>query len=134
MKSFIPQRLALNGSAALLTLFVIFHLLILSRVVPFGAVWGGRLKTASEMIVFETLSIVMTLFMLAIVAVAGGYLKAKLNPIVLKGILWSVSVLFLLNTIGNLLSTSRLEQVMFAPITLMLSIFFARMACIKGVI
>ena len=36
----------------------IFHLLILSQIIPFEIVWGGKLKTTEEMYVFESISAV----------------------------------------------------------------------------
>lgn len=48
MKVSIPVLLATRGAVLILTLFVIFHMLILSTVIPFGAVWGRRLKSVSE--------------------------------------------------------------------------------------
>ena len=128
MRLFISVRLATNASVIILTLLLIFHLLILCRVISFGVVWGGKLKTVSEMVVFETVSIVVTLLMLATVCMAGGYLKTKFNPAIIKGILWAMSGLFLLNTMGNFLSMNRYEQVIFAPLTLLLSIFCMRLA------
>ncbi|MFM8834026.1 MAG: hypothetical protein ACKOEV_10420, partial [Cytophagales bacterium] len=41
---------------------LVFHLLIVIKVIPYAITWGGRLKTDSEMYLFETVSIGMNLF------------------------------------------------------------------------
>ena len=125
--------MAAAGLVGILSLFVILHSLILLRIVPFELVWGGRLKDVAEMITFETVSIVISLFMLAIAAAAGGYLKVKFNLVVVKVALWLMFAVFLLNAIGNLFSVSRFEQMVFAPLTLILLGLCLKLASAKKV-
>jgi hypothetical protein len=133
MKEFITQRMAAAGLIGILSMFVILHSLILLRIVPYEVVWGGRLKNVSEMISFETVAILISLLMLTVAAVAGGYVKTKLNPTVLKVALWLMAAVFILNTFGNLFSTSRFEQMVFAPLTLLLSALCLKLANAKKV-
>jgi hypothetical protein len=131
MDNFDTKRIATYGLLIILSLFVIFHLLILLRVIPFEMVWGGRLKNASQMLSFETVSIVINLIMLAGVGVYAGILQVKINPMVIKAGFGIMFVLFLLNTIGNLSSENEWEKMVFTPLTLLLSLFSLRLALSK---
>jgi hypothetical protein len=131
MDNFDTKRIATYGLLIILSLFVIFHLLILLRVIPFEMVWGGRLKNASQMLSFETVSIVINLIMLAGVGVYAGILQLKINPMVIKAGFGIMFVLFLLNTIGNLSSENEWEKMVFTPLTLLLSLFSLRLALSK---
>jgi hypothetical protein len=54
-------------------------------------------------------------------------IKSQINKIdisskIINGFLWGMSVLFILNSIGNLASNNNLEKIIFTPITLVLAI------------
>lgn len=131
MKWYFSERFAANGLLVLLLLLVVFHALILLRVIPFEMVWGGRLQGVSEMVSFETVSILLNLLMLGIVAIKGKVLKINIHPSLIRIALWAMFGLFLLNTLGNLLSANLFEKTVFSPITLMLSLFCLRLASAK---
>jgi hypothetical protein len=97
-------------------------------------IWSGRLKDASEMVFFESISILVNLLMLGVVAIKGDFLKFNIHPRIVKTALWAMFGLFLLNTVGNLLSTNPFEKAVFAPITLVLSLFCLRLASAKPLI
>ncbi len=124
-------RVAIYGLLILLSLFVLFHFAILLGIVPYGMVWGGRLKSHDQMLSFETFSILVNLFMVAVIAVRAGFLRLRVPALVLKTALWIMFVLFLLNTAGNALSTNGLEQLLFTPITLLLAFFSLVLALSK---
>ncbi|GAA4414447.1 hypothetical protein GCM10023187_43970 [Nibrella viscosa] len=128
MANLISERTAVLGVFATLTFIVLFHATIMLGIIPFDMVWGGRMNTRAEMLRFEAISIAANLVMLAIVAVKGGFLRVNLNPTVLKVVFWLMCGLFLLNTLGNLLSTNPLEKLLFTPLTLILSVLCFRLA------
>lgn len=127
----ITERLATNGILIILSSIIVFHVLVILGVIPFEIVWGGRIKDRSQMISFETASILLNLLMLTAVAISGGLIKIKINPMIIRSILWIMAFLFLLNTIGNLLSNNQLEKILFTPLTLVLLLFSFRLAIIK---
>ena len=128
MKVFPTRRFAINGLLTILSLVVVFHLLVMTGVVPYGIVWGGNLKEYSQMLTFEAVSIVLNLVMLAVVAVYAGMLKVKVNPLLIRIAIWIMFALFLINTVGNIFSKNEMERIIFTPITLVLSIFCLRLA------
>ena len=131
MKSVISKKAATFASLCILVLVILFHFLILTGVVPFDIVWGGRLKDASQMIRFEIISIFINLLMLVVVANSAGMLKLKINQKIIRGGIWIMFVLFLLNTVGNLFSNNHFEKIVFTPITFLLAVFTFRMAIDK---
>lgn len=105
----------------LFALMILFHILIVTAVLPFDMVWGSRLN-AQQVMYFETASILMNIIFLGIILVNAGYLKIKLPFKLIQIFLWSMSVMFILNTVGNVLSMNDFERLVFTPVTLMLTI------------
>ena len=128
MRKIISEKIAGIGLLTILSLIVIFHFLVLLGIIPFEIVWGGRLTDSAQMIQFEIVSITLNLVMLVIVAVRSGYLNVDINKKILTVALWIMVGLFLLNTIGNLLSSNALEKTLFTPLTILLAIFSWRLA------
>ncbi len=109
-----------NSETILIILFsvtIVFHLLVLLGLIPYDMVWGGRLQTKTEMIQFEVVSIIVNLLFLFVLSIRRGWFKVKVSNSIIKGFLWFMVGLFLLNTVGNLLSESRMEMLIFTPLT-----------------
>ncbi len=112
---------------------ILFHFLVLLSIVPYQIVWGGRLQNQSEMINFELVSILLNFLMLAIVAIQAKIVKLKVHPIVVKIALWLMVFIFVMNTIGNIISLNDMERYIFTPLTLLLAIFSFILASKKRV-
>ncbi|GGD45427.1 hypothetical protein GCM10011514_06800 [Emticicia aquatilis] len=117
------KEIAQIGLLIILSATIIFHVLVLVKIIPYKIVWGGRLKTDADMYKFELVSLVLNLFFLCVIAIKAGIFKVDFPANILNYIIWGMAALFLLNTIGNLLSKSSLEKKIFTPITILLTIF-----------
>jgi hypothetical protein len=106
----------------------VFHLLVVAGVVPFDMVWGGRLRSHSQMLAFEAVSLAVTLLMLAVVAVRAGYLPIRVPRRAMTVVFSLMFLLFLANTAGNLASKNELEKRLFTPLTLVLALLSLRVA------
>jgi hypothetical protein len=126
------QRIAGIGSAVLFSANMVFHVCILIGVIDYTLVWGGRLKTESEMVQFETVSLVLNLVFLLVVSIRMNWIRLRIPGMALTIVLWLMAGLFLLNTLGNLASLNRLETLIFTPITLVLVVFCAVLAMVKN--
>lgn len=91
-------------------LVMVFHLLIVVKVIPYSITWGGRLKTDSEMYVFEAASIVINLFFVYLVSQRVGMLPAVFGTKVVTVLLWIFFGLFVLNTLGNIFAATTIER------------------------
>jgi hypothetical protein len=96
---------------------LILHFLILLKLIPYNIAWGGRLTTDQEMYTFETVSIIISLFFIYVLAQKGNFVRAVFSDKTLSVILWIFFGLFVLNTIGNLFAQSTFEK-WFALVTL----------------
>lgn len=125
------KRISKARAAGIVTLtlaiIICFHITVLVGFVPYDMVWGGRLNSADEMIVFELSSIFINLVMIIMVNARIG--KLKIPSIKVAGVfMWIFFVIFALNTIGNLLAKQSLETYIFTPVTCILAILMLRLA------
>ncbi len=126
------ERISLRLAAHAMLLFaaaaLTFHALIVRGVIPYDIVWGGNLESASSMHEFEAVSLGINLLLFLAVLIRVGYIRPWLPEKALSVLLWMFAVIFLANTIGNLLAKTMLEMLLFTPITLVSSVFCARLA------
>lgn len=116
-------NIAKYGLILIFSLTIVFHLLVLTGIIPFNIVWGGRLKDHSAMLKFESVSILLNVVFLLVVLIKTNYIKLKVPVAVITSLLWMMVFMFTINTIGNLFATHSLETIIFTPITAMLSAF-----------
>lgn len=127
MKKNLSEQIATYGLLAILTPMIFFHILVMIGVVPFDIVWGGRLTNTTDMLRFESISILILSLMLFVVVVHSGLLRINFKPIVFKIALWLMAGVFLLNTLGNLQSLNETERLIFTPVTFLLFLFSLRL-------
>ena len=128
MRKLISERLAINAMLVLLTLIVLFHVLVLTGIIPFTIIGGGRITTRAEMVRLEVPALLINLVMLLVVAARAGLVKWRINPTLFRVVFWVLFAVFLLNTLGNLLSTNTLEKLVFTPLTVLQALFSLRLA------
>ncbi len=107
---------------------IVFHVLVLAGVVPYRYVWGGRIEQASQMYVFEAVSIAVLLMVMALVAMRGGFMQSWVPRKVTTLALGALAILFALNTAGNMLAQTTLEMAIATPLTLISAVLCARLA------
>jgi len=114
-------KTSINILIGLLISVILFHLAVIVRVIPYAIVWGGRLKTDSEMYTFEIISVLVNLFLISVLLIKGGYLKFQVNKNAVNIVLWGFFFVFSINTIGNILANTTFEK-LFSVLTLVLAI------------
>jgi hypothetical protein len=111
---------------------ILFHLLVLARVVPSGVVWGGQLgESPTNLVTQETIAVVVTAFFMVIVASKLDYIKAGKFSKVIQVLLWVIFVYSLLNIVGNIASSSSAEKWIFIPISIVVAFLVFRLAIEK---
>lgn len=111
------------GLLILLCLFLLLHVIILLKIIPYNLIWGGRLKSDTEMYRFEIFSVLITaLFILVILAQANFWIINIPDKIITVA-LWIMTGLFLLNTWLNAVSKNKIERLVFTPVTIVMAIF-----------
>ncbi len=114
--------IAQYGLLLIFSLFLAFHFLVLLKVIPYSIVWGGHLKSDREMYRFEIISILVNSIFLVLILIQSGILTYEFPQRIMTIMLWFMSGLFLLNTIGNLMSKNRMEKIFFTPVTIILTV------------
>ena len=114
-------KTAIKTILYLLIAIILFHLCIMLKIVSYEFTWGGRLKNDFEMYIFETISVLINLFLFSILLIKGKYLRAFISIKIVNITLWVFFILFGLNTIGNILAKTNFEK-FFTLLTLALSI------------
>jgi hypothetical protein len=89
---------------------ILFHICIISKIIPYNIAWGGRLTNDNEMYVFETISMLINVFLSWILLMKGNFVKFKFSENAVKIILWTFFGLFILNTIGNIFAKTSFEK------------------------
>jgi hypothetical protein len=127
-KELISLLLSLQILGIFSVLTLIFHGLILTKVIPYEIAWGGRLKSTQEMVIFETVSIVINALILIAITARIRFLKQSEEPMIFRMIFGITSLLFLINTLGNLYAITDLERFIFTPLTAIATILSFRSA------
>ena len=132
MKRLISAKLAGNILLAALGLLFVFHILVVSGVVPADIVWGGQISGAQDnLVILESVALLVTLLFMFVIAVKTGYIRLnKITWLINVGI-WLIFVFLILNTLGNLASTVSFENLVFAPVTVILALCALRLALEK---
>lgn len=115
------SKYAVKIMLVLLTMVILFHLCIIIKVIPYEITWGGQLKSDTEMYIFETVSILINLFLSLVLLMKGDFIKHKFSNKAVSIILWVFFLLFVLNTIGNLFAKTSFEK-SFTILTLIFAI------------
>lgn len=125
---FPSARQSLFIMIALLSVVMLFHILVLFGVIPFGVTWGGQLNSVEEMYVFETISLAVNLFLIVVLLLKGQYIKNQISVKWLNGIILLFAILFALNTVGNLFAKASVEMIVGGLLTFVSAILCYRIA------
>ena len=131
MRNLISAKTTGNVLLALFGLLVIFHILILFNLLPSTMVCGGRAGSSSSLRILLTISLFFNALFAIAVAVKIGYIKVGKDSRVINVLLWMIFAYLLLNTAGNLASSSSFETLLFTPITIIAAFLVLRLAIEK---
>ncbi|HET9589121.1 MAG TPA: hypothetical protein VFO91_10065 [Anaerolineales bacterium] len=133
MRKLISTRLAGNILLAAMGLLLLFHLLVLFGVIPADIVWGGMIDSeSSNLIALEIIALAVTLLFMLIIAAKTGYIRSgRFAGLVMVG-MWIFFAYLVVNTLGNLASGVSFENLVFAPITIILAFCAYRLAIEHG--
>jgi len=132
MKRLISAKLAGNMLLIIFGLLAVFHILVLLNLLPSSMVWGGQADiSGSSLRTLETLSLIFTVLFAIIIAVKIGYVKIRKFKRIITILLWIIFGYLVLNTAGNLASSSSIEKLVFTPITIVSAFLVLRLAIEK---
>lgn len=103
-------KTAIKTMLFLLVAVILFHVLIVLKIIPYEITWGGRLTNDTEMYVFESISVLINLLLILMLLIKGKYVREFISMKIVDITLWIFFVLFGLNTIGNILAKTNFEK------------------------
>jgi len=132
MKRIISFDTSVMFSLFLLGILILFHGCILIGIlffdyVPLDLLWGGKMTSVSQLLSFEIVSLLTSGLFFFLLLIRSNWLRLPKLIGVARVSMWAVFILFLLNTIGNLMATNAFEK-WFAIVTGFLSFLFLRIA------
>ncbi|MFO0361850.1 MAG: hypothetical protein ACK500_08470 [Flavobacteriales bacterium] len=110
------SKYSIKTFLGLLLAVILFHICIILKIIPYDIAWGGRLTNDAEMYVFETISILINIFLSIILLMKDNIIEYKFSDKVINVILWAFFAIFVLNTIGNIFAKTTFEK-LFAILT-----------------
>lgn len=122
----IPYKKAIDIVLVILSMVSLFHLLVLTEIIPYNIVWAGKINSVSEMRVFEFFSLSINTVIIFVIAIKANYLKWSVPVRFVNGFIWFIFFLFSLNTIGNLFAATNFEKFVFTPMTFILAVLCLR--------
>jgi hypothetical protein len=131
MKKRYSERIQISIFLFLLIAVIVFHSFVLLGIIPFDIIWGGKLKKYSEVMSLEIISIFINTMMLIVVLTRAKIITIGNHPVKIKVILYTMSILFGVNSIGNLLADTSFERFVFTPITLLFTLLSWQLARTK---
>jgi hypothetical protein len=131
MKSLISVRMTSNLLLLINAFMLVLHILIISKIVPHDFIWGGQIKSDRDLLRLESMAIFIQLLFIFIIALKAGYIfPGKLKRTANAGV-WIIFIFMIINTFGNLASTSGLETLIMTPLTIVLALLTLRLALDK---
>ncbi len=135
MKNIISFKRATQFSLILFSLLILFHLAIIIGIVfmdyvPIDFLWGGRMETKEQLLNFEIFSMGIMVFCLFTVIIRSKIIDIPQLLGISRIVLWVLFVLFVLNTVGNLLAKTNFER-FFGILTVILAFLCLRLAMEK---
>ncbi|MGY5355839.1 hypothetical protein [Wenyingzhuangia sp. IMCC45467] len=94
----------------LLVAILLFHFCIILKIIPYEIAWGGRLKSDTQMYVFESISVLINFSLCFVLFIKGNYLAEIIPMKIVNIVLWVFFVIFGLNTIGNIFAKTNFER------------------------
>jgi len=128
MTRLISARTTGNVLLVIFGLLVAFHILVLLNLLPSSIVWGGRAGSASSLRALLTVSLVFNVLFALVVAAKIGYVEIGNFNRLINVLLWMIAAYLLLNTVGNLASSSSVETLLFTPVTILAALLVVRLA------
>lgn len=116
------QTIAIRTILLLLFLQAVMHVLVIAGALPQDMVWGGRQQTREDLLKMEMLALAINLVMLFFALVRAAWLPIRMSTAAHKVVFWLMTVIFLLNTVGNSLSLNPIERYVFTPVALILAV------------
>jgi hypothetical protein len=125
--SFTP-KLALRIVLSILSLVLLFHLTVMVGIVPYKIVWGFKLHSINQMLVYEWITILITTIIFLVFLIKARLVKTFLPLAIVNFLLWIVFVFYSINTLLILTSGTSIEKGVFTFLSFLMALSTYRLA------
>lgn len=116
-------KLSANIAISLFIVVIILQLLIALGLLPISIAWGGRQTELTPVLRIASIASAAILGLFAyIIRHRAGLIETKEITLLIKVFAWIVTIYMAFNTFTNLISQSTAEKMIFAPITIILTV------------
>ncbi len=127
LKEKITYGVAVKTVIGVCACVIIFHILIIIKVIPYSIVRWGRLTTDAEMYKFESVSLAINSLILLLVSMKWWFIKYFLPAKFVNVLLRWLFYLLIWNTIANIFSETLFEAVFFTILTWLIAVLIYRL-------
>ena len=127
MKKLISAKRASQILLSIIGVMILFHILVIAGVVPSNWVWGNNFP-AESILPLELIAIVITFSFGLFLQIKMRYVKMEQKNKVVNIVLWIIAAFLIFNAITNIISTVTIENLIFAPLALIMAILTIRLA------
>jgi hypothetical protein len=116
-------HLTANVATFLFVVVIVLQLLLAAGIFPISMAWGGRQSqlTASLRIASIIAAVLLGVF-IYVIRYRAGLVGNVPMPVFIKVVSWIITAFMAFNTLGNITSLSTNEQLIFGPVTFILSV------------
>ena len=118
----------LAGYILLITLglLIVFHISIVTGILPYDIVWAGKIQSKKELLLMESISLFISVMAMIIVGSKTKNLIIIEDQAIVNIGMWILLALFIFNTIGNLTAKNPFEKYGFGTLTILISFLVLR--------
>lgn len=127
MKKVISAQRSMQIMQTILGLMILFHLLVILRIIPATMVWGNQFPEES-ILPLELIAIVFTFSFGLFLQIKMRYVKMEQKKKVVNIFLWIIAAFLFFNAIANLISEVRVENFIFSPLAILMALLTIRIA------
>lgn len=112
-----------NIATILFVVVIVLQILLALGILPISMAWGGRQSQLTPSLRIASLVAVVLLgTFIYVIRYRAGLLGEMPIPMFVKIFSWIITAFMALNTLGNIASSSKMERLIFAPITVLLTL------------
>jgi hypothetical protein len=116
-------HLTANIATFLFVVVIVLQILLAAGIFPISMAWGGRQSqlTASLRIASIIAAVLLGVF-IYVIRYRAGLVGNVPIPVIIRVVSWIITAFMAFNTLGNVTSVSTNEQLIFGPVTFILSV------------
>lgn len=116
-------HLTANIATFLFVVVIVLQILLAAGILPISMAWGGRQSQLTDSLrIASVLAAVLLGVFIYVIRYRAGLAGKVPIPVFIKVVSWIITAFMAFNTLGNMVSISANEKLIFGPVTFILSV------------